>query len=83
MKNIELNQLKGLCAAFKDSWGANTKLSAVKASEFETGGYASEIVKRVGYIESGRAVVNNNNWWNLTVADFCEQIVFQAENNED
>ena len=40
-------------------------------SEFENGGRIDEIVKSAGYDESGRAVVNQQNAWMMSIYDWA------------
>lgn len=44
---------------------------------FNFGGYIDDMCREVGYIESGRVVVNNLNLWNVTIREFKKIIEYE------
>ena len=60
-----------ILARFNDVDPFETSLCDLDDSEFVTGGRVTDIVKECGYDESGRAVVNQQNAWGMTIDEWA------------
>lgn len=60
------------------NYDPTTKLYDLPDHEFETGGLIGEAVKKAGYIDGGRAVINQQNLWNWTLGQALSSFAAQT-----
>jgi hypothetical protein len=71
---LRLHNLRSILARFPDIEPHSTHLCDLDDSEFVFGGRISDIYKSNGYDETGRVCVNQQNAWQLTVAEWAATI---------